>query len=169
MIDNSEGHKEYCPTNRGSTDRPWQDEEVLRDLYVDEGLSMEAVAEKLGCAQKTVHKWIHQHGIQITDPRGRGVKGRRIPGFPAAFGHRKSGSETVTYEVWRDSQDVVTVHRLLAVAEYGFDALDRDVVVHHENGIGWDNRPENIELMDHSEHSRLHAVQLCEQRGGWVS
>lgn len=49
----------------------------------------------------------------------------------------------------------VMVHRLQAVAEWGFDRV-ADKVVHHKNGVPWDNRIENLQLMDRGEHSRLH-------------
>lgn len=63
------------------------------------------------------------------------------------------------YERW-DVNDLgerytVTVHRLLAVAEFGLDAVvGKDV--HHINELSWDNRPENIELIDHAEHASMH-------------
>lgn len=50
------------------------------------------------------------------------------------------------------------VHRLLAIAKYGPDIV-KDKHVHHKNGIRWDNRPENIGLLDPSEHSKLHYEQ----------
>jgi hypothetical protein len=62
---------------------------------------------------------------------------------------------------WRQSDGArverknLPVHRLLAVAEFGADAV-ADKVVHHKNGIPWDNRPDNIELLDRAEHSRHH-------------
>jgi hypothetical protein len=72
------------------------------------------------------------------------------------------------YESWRcgryEKQHTVKVHRLLAVAEYGFDAV-RDSVVHHgkEDGrlppcaIPWANWGGNVELFDtHSDHMRHH-------------
>lgn len=39
----------------------------------------------------------------------------------------------------------------------------------HVNENKLDNRPENIELMSSSEHSRLHAKEKWEERGGFVA
>lgn len=47
------------------------------------------------------------------------------------------------------------LHRLLAVAEYGYEEV-ADKVVHHESGCGLDNRPDAITLMDKGEHLSLH-------------
>ena len=52
------------------------------------------------------------------------------------------------------NSDYVPLHRLTAVAEYGIEAV-ADSVVHHKNGVRFDNRPENLELMSNAEHSRL--------------
>jgi hypothetical protein len=144
---------------------PWQDPSVLRRLYHEQDLTMDEIGDRLGCNQKTVHKWIHRHDIRITDPRGRGMEGRRVAGFPAAFRHNHSGSGNVMYEVWNDAgKREVPVHRLLAVAEYGFDAVC-GMDVHHKNGIGWDNRPANIELMEHGEHTQHHSRQQDHEGG----
>lgn len=38
--------------------------------------------------------------------------------------------------------------------------LERDLllgeIVHHKNGKRWDNRPENLEVMNKSDHAKLH-------------
>jgi hypothetical protein len=66
------------------------------------------------------------------------------------------------YERWRHmidyEQNYVAVHRLLAVAELGFDAVTSDIDVHHSNGIPWDNRPGNIELVPKGDHAALHST-----------
>ena len=40
--------------------------------------------------------------------------------------------------------------------------LDKNQVVHHINGDKKDNRPENLEVMDWREHSRLHASRMVQ-------
>jgi hypothetical protein len=50
---------------------------------------------------------------------------------------------------------MLPVHRLLAIAEHGTDAVAGQHV-HHKNGIPFDNRPENLELLSPSEHSKRH-------------
>ena len=42
------------------------------------------------------------------------------------------------------------------------DAL-KGKVVHHENGIPWDNRPENLETMSPEKHRKIHAQEQWQQ------
>ena len=62
------------------------------------------------------------------------------------------------YERINCNDGKVRHHRLLAVAEFGFDAV-KDKIVHHKNSIPWDNRPENLEIMTQAEHASLHKRQ----------
>ena len=54
------------------------DEEVLRRLYVEEGLTAEKIAERLGCAAITVFRRLRRFGIQA---RPRGPVPRRMLGL----------------------------------------------------------------------------------------
>ena len=63
------------------------------------------------------------------------------------------------------SNVTVSHHRLLAVAEYGFDAVAGNDI-HHKNGVPWDNRPANIEPIDPCEHSRIHAKEQTRTADG---
>lgn len=45
-------------------------------------------------------------------------------------------------------------HRVIAEKTVG-RRLNKNEIVHHKNGIRWDNRPENLEVMDKRDHGRL--------------
>ncbi|MFC7216462.1 HNH endonuclease [Saliphagus sp. GCM10025334] len=143
------------PPNIAAEGAPWRDPELLQELYHDRHLSTPEIGERLGCTGKTVREWMVRLGIDrrdTTEARLRSLRRR-----PAQF-HTKSDG----YERWSNTFDgthyVVYVHRLLAVSEFGFDAVS-DMEVHHINGIEWDNRPENLELLSKSDHGRHHAEE----------
>lgn len=79
----------------------------------------------------------------------------------AGYGMQSSGYMRWTGKYSVDDNASVYVHRLLAVAKYGFsDVADR--VVHHKNTVPWDNRPDNIEVMTQSDHASQHNTKLSE-------
>jgi transposase len=124
-------------------DTPWQNEEILRELRQQYGLSTYEIADKLGCSHGTVHRWLKR--FDIKDPVGY-------------FTTPDKG-----YEKWRAGESSVYVHRLLAVSEYGVDEV-KDKVVHHVNGVPWDNRPENIEVLQKSDHHTEHRKAQGKER-----
>jgi transposase-like protein len=44
--------------------KPWQDEERLRELYVDRGLTVYQTADELGCSPSTICNWLKRCGIE---------------------------------------------------------------------------------------------------------
>ncbi|MFC6765474.1 HNH endonuclease [Natrinema soli] len=135
-----------------TADAPWRSEQTLRDLYHGDRLSQREIADKLGCGRGTVHRWMDRHGID-TRNKMNGVEECNRNQVPH-FGHHTKG-----YEMWQSQHEYemqkVLVHRLVAVAEFGFEAVcDNDV--HHKNGIPWDNRHDNLEVMSHGSHMSLH-------------
>lgn len=135
-------------------EKPYTDAERLRRLYWDEGLSMDQVAERLGTDKDRIDYWMGVHDIDT----------RR------AYAEQDFASLRVDkdgYTLWREYHDGeysrVLVHRLAAVAEYGFSAVAGHDV-HHKNGVRWDNRPENLEPMEPSEHRRLHGVERADEQ-----
>lgn len=134
---------------------PWDDPELLRELYHDEGLSLQEIGEQLGYDRTTIHRWMEHLGIER---RGRGGGPKRT--HFASFHTRKDG-----YEYWNSRSGSVLVHRLLAVSEYGFEKVS-DGVIHHKTHIPWDNRPDNLEVLpSHREHTKLHrSLELYQKR-----
>jgi len=130
----------------GNDSTDYKDPETLRRLYWDEGLSMREIGERFGVTNGAIQHWMDKHEI---DRRGISESiTSQIAGFETSYNG---------YERWRSEIDgaAVRVHRLLAVSEYGLDAV-KDNHIHHENGIRWDNRPSNIKPLSPSEHIDEH-------------
>lgn len=192
-----QNHDIETRTSADYSDGPWRDEQKLRELYKQRGLTSYEVADKLGCSQNCIMRWLHRYGIERDQPWkdketlvelyvdrqmttyeigdkfgvsataiGRALKDhgiRRRKSLPT-FYTDTHGYERI-YHQHNHTVTPVSVHRLVALAEgeLEFEAFSAgDMDVHHINGIPWDNRPENIEVMSHEEHSRHHG----EERGG---
>lgn len=132
-------------------DKPYQDAELMERLYVDEELSTTEVAAVLDCSTGAVIDWLGRLGIG-TRSRSEGVSiSKGGPKDWYFYSNKVYGHETIKPN--RDT--AVLIHRLLAVSEFGFEAV-KNMSVHHINGIPWDNRPDNIELVSRSDHRRRH-------------
>lgn len=147
---------------------PWKDEELLRELYHGEGLTQSEIADQFGCSDVTVSNWMQNHGVDAKSPEWKiAQEGTDSPFFVnyARFESVDSG-----HEVWHsraDGRATVIVHRLAAVAWLGYDAVvDKDV--HHINGIPWDTREENLDVLDPSEHRSYHAKYRKRDCGRFV-
>jgi len=123
--------------------KAYKSERYLRSMYLTQSLSAQTIADKLGCCERTILYWIDKHDIE-TRPDHRHIKGT----------HSLNGRG---YAISQYNGEKLYMHRLLAVAKYGFDEV-RDKVVHHKNRIKWDNRYENIEVMTNEEHGKLHGA-----------
>lgn len=64
--------------------------------------------------------------------------------------------KTRRYVMVQEDGDEFPLHRLIAVAEYGFQAV-KDNDIHHESEVAWDNRPSNLRPVDPGEHVRIHS------------
>lgn len=124
----------------------YDDPDTLRRLYHDEDLSTHEMAEQFDCSPATVHKYMKKFEIERDPPTSE-----RPPHFST---HKPHGHEFVQTKVDGENKRVL-IHRLVAVAEHGFDTVT-DRVIHHKNGLPWDNRPSNLELLTQSEHAARH-------------
>jgi len=123
-----------------------RDDGWLREQYeVNERSTLE-IADELDCTQRTVRVWLDKHGIETRQSTRE---------KPPHFRTTKTGYEEVKSKVFGDTK-TIRVHRLQAVAEYGFGAV-RGHQVHHENHIPWDNRKQNLTLVTPSEHGKIHS------------
>lgn len=95
----------------------------------------------MGCSPQTVRHWLIEYDIERRPSSYRTVETSDSPQrrYPTVKG--------------------VLVHRFLAYAtgKMSFEELcDRDMVVHHRTNVGWDNRPDNLEVMTRSDHMKMH-------------
>lgn len=191
----------------------YRNEDRLRELYVEEGLTIAEIAEYLDCSPSTVHKYIHQFEIPIQNPEysspksewterpdpdrlrelyhgdrmnireigkkygvsyrtawtwldDAGIERRsksmaKVLRDPGVYFGSQNGYERVAAG-YQGEQYTVLVHRLIAIGEFGFDTVAGNDV-HHKNGVPWDNRPSNLEILSHSDHARLHREEQIER------
>jgi DNA-binding XRE family transcriptional regulator len=130
------------------------DKDTLEYLYAERGMTQSEIAEISEVNQPTIGYHIRKHGIETRDSSDYEPPNKKAR---ATF-HTRSEDGYECWAAWyrpEDSVERVRVHRLLAVAEYGYDAVvGKDI--HHKNEIPWDNRPENITPMDKAEHIGHH-------------
>jgi hypothetical protein len=118
----------------------YRDAEWLREQYIEKDKTQEEIATECGVRADTISYWCVKFGI------GRNSS--------ACFDTTEKG-----YERWRcqsGDQETVMVHRLLATLKV--DDLDEleGKHVHHVDGIKWDNRAENLQVVSPSEHKEIH-------------
>lgn len=134
-------------------DVPWRDEELMRELYQSQKMQAGDIADRFDTTAGNINRWLDRLEIEKRDPDYE-MK-RRLWEGPAPYETTERG-----YTRWSVKQDreraIVYVHRLLAVAEYGFDVV-AGCDTHHKNEIRFDNRPENIEVVDRSDHGTYHS------------
>jgi hypothetical protein len=126
--------------------KPYTDEHLLRSLCKHD-FTLREMAEACECSAPTVLHYLRHYGITTGNERATGSSQSPVP-----FQTRRDG-----YEYWKSGPHTVLVHRLVAIAEWGFEAV-ADRIVHHCTEIPWDNRPSHLQLFDsHREHGRFHA------------
>lgn len=126
----------------------YQDPETLRRMYHDGDMSLRDIAQEFGVSGSTIRYWMERHSIE----RRERTEAYRLARCLPVPGFRIDDSG---YEHWYHTYDrealKVYVHRLAAVAWFGLDAV-RDRHVHHTNNVGWDNREDNLEMVDPVTH-----------------
>lgn len=137
-----------------SVDRAYRDPDLLHYLHWEKELCYREMANELDCSKRTIRRWMNRLDVEHRTPE-EGYRLAQSVNY-ASYTHNADG-----HPMWSVHDPVTqkgktfTVHRLLAIAEYGTDAV-KGTDVHHKNNIPFDNRAENIELVSKSDHAKIH-------------
>ena len=140
----------------------YKDPDWLEQKYWDEGLNTHEMADIVDMNHGTIVYWMDKHDIPRRDAstairRAVGVNYARF--YTCTSGHEKwKASDT------EGGEEVCAIHRLAAIAWFGWDAVVGNDV-HHDNKIPWDNREENLTPMTDSEHMQHHAKEFKDKSG----
>jgi biotin operon repressor len=144
----SEKGKKIHMTNT-HVEKKWRDEEYLRKEYLDKRKSTPQIAEECGCSDVTVQNALKDHGIE----RRKNIDYDHVtsPGISVNYKNERGYRVLTASNCGGESPDKVYVHRFLMLMEHDPDEISGKHV-HHKNGCKFDNRIENLELKDPSEH-----------------
>jgi hypothetical protein len=122
--------------------KKYKDSNWLREQYTEKDRTQTNIASECGVSDTTIQHWRDKFDIEEQET--------------AQFGTQTDGYEQWKCEVGPGKADTVTVHRLLATLQV--DELDEleGKHVHHQSGIPWDNRLENLEVVSPQEHAEIH-------------
>ncbi|WP_224447802.1 HNH endonuclease [Haloprofundus salilacus] len=138
------------------SEKPYQNREILEILYLEEEMSQQEIANYLGCSQSSVSNWLARHDIDTRDRSEAakknhvGLSTRGDTGYVRCYSNDPDGSHEVYLHQLQVIHDGEDPHKVFSSGEYQ---------VHHKNGIPFDNRSENLELMSASDHTKHHHEQ----------
>lgn len=145
--------------------KAYKDRDQLYKLYRENGWSVSDIAVKFEVSPTDVEKAIEECGLKESQER-EAVEG---VSYSTLNGYTRWDHSDPSYTVY--------VHQLLAISE-GHDPKkvfsSGEYHIHHENGVRWDNRPENIELLTPQEHVDEHPERGSdkeysnEEMLGWI-
>lgn len=131
----------------------WKDREKLKEAY-DRLDSQRKVAEEFETTRDIIRYWMNKFDIE-----------RDSPGKYGNYRHLKPYEKSIWengYAEFRvkdkERRDTVRIHRLLAIAEFGVEAV-KGMDIHHKNHCPFDNRRENLEVVSRAEHNSIHGEQ----------
>jgi hypothetical protein len=159
-------------TIRGDASAAYRNKTMMYQKYIVEELSTKDIGLELGANPVTILDWLHRLGIKTRSRR---------EGMGTDKAKKKKSESQIREKNWRwaggktlrpnggtvyclvlmrghpnaDRRGYVYEHRII-MENYLGRFLKKQEVVHHINGVGTDNRIENLCLMTHGEHSRMH-------------
>jgi len=127
------------------------DMDEVERLHWDEQESIRSIAETMGVSDNTIRYRMKNANVPIRSHSSAVELSNRRVG--CRFSTNTRGYEEAQAYVGGEAKKVY-IHRLVAVAEYGVEAV-KGMDVHHKNNVPWDNRPSNLDVLTHREHGKV--------------
>lgn len=148
------------------------DKQEIEALY-NQGNSMKDIAKLYKVNSETLRDYCHRVGIKLRGAAEAmliGQKKRRVTNnwhsnYKGGRYQKPDGYILVLFREHPNAspQGYVYEHRLVMEQKLG-RLLYRDEIVHHLNGLTWDNRPENLALASRRNHDTLSIRKALQAR-----
>jgi hypothetical protein len=135
----------------------YKNEEWLREQYVEKGKTLKEIASNFECSFKNISYYCNKFDIDTRDTGN--------PTHPPNHRFHPEYEYEEIRTVVDGTQHTVKIHRLIAVAEYGFEKVSNADDIHHKNGCRYDNRPQNLEPLSRREHLLKHSNSDIDPEG----
>ena len=124
--------------------KPYKDEDILKELYVEKDLSQYQIADQYDVSQPTISVWLDRYGIEKPD---------------SAFHRCVKSDGRINLVSPNDDERAVNVSQVVALQDFhGKDVFADDTHVHHLIGSPFVlDLPENLEVWKRSQHVKRHA------------
>lgn len=133
-------------------------ESELEQLYLRDGLSAQTIAKRLGVGEMTIHRRLVEFGIPTRNSgwTGHSRLGANNPSWRGGVRLDMGYVDVKLPDHLRADTRGYVRRSILAWEKANNRPFPEDKEPHHKNEIKTDDRPENIQPLTHSEHTKLH-------------
>ena len=133
----------------------YQEKEWLEEEYYGNKRTTTDMADECGVCAATITRWMDKYDL---DRRDKSVAFAMAWGYSANIHLYANGYDYLTHSENNEKHQIK--HARLLAALWNDRDLFGDWIVHHKNGLSWDDREKNLEVIEsQTEHARRHSTK----------